>query len=144
MCSVFWKVKPTFPWWVRVLANELSGSNNISQAPGAVYAIKLKALRRIDATSARRLACPSTHPQGPYGAHAMLLPRKWPQLVSAALPLFLTLSPATAYEVPVSDADYDRQICSGMWAGSNTFINGAHAVVGPSSRPAKRATCSYF
>ena len=30
-----------------------------------------------------------------------------------------------AYEVPVSDTDYDRQICSGMWASGSTYINGA-------------------
>lgn len=35
---------------------------------------------------------------------------------------------ALAYEVPVSDTDYDRQICSGMWASGSTYINGASAV----------------
>ena len=24
----------------------------------------------------------------------------------------------------MSDTDYDRQICSGMWGGKNTYING--------------------
>ncbi|KAI0082097.1 hypothetical protein K474DRAFT_1767896 [Panus rudis PR-1116 ss-1] len=27
------------------------------------------------------------------------------------------------YEVPISNADYDRQVCSGMWADKTTFIN---------------------
>lgn len=29
-----------------------------------------------------------------------------------------------SYEVSVSDHDLDRQICSGMWAGHETYING--------------------
>ncbi|KAJ3966513.1 lung seven transmembrane receptor-domain-containing protein [Lentinula raphanica] len=33
------------------------------------------------------------------------------------------LSPSFAYEVPVVDAEYSRQICSGMWANEQTFIN---------------------
>ncbi|KAJ3556522.1 hypothetical protein NM688_g1987 [Phlebia brevispora] len=49
----------------------------------------------------------------------MLLRRHWPCLLFSFL--FSTL--ASAYEVPVSDTDYDRQICSGMWGGKNTFIN---------------------
>ncbi|KAG7098919.1 hypothetical protein E1B28_000816 [Marasmius oreades] len=39
---------------------------------------------------------------------------------------FLTLAFARfcfAYEVPVLDKDYDRQICSGMWASAKTYIN---------------------
>ncbi|KAH9950867.1 lung seven transmembrane receptor-domain-containing protein [Amylocystis lapponica] len=28
-----------------------------------------------------------------------------------------------AYDVPVSDTDYDRQICSGMWGAQSTYIN---------------------
>ncbi|KAI0319773.1 lung seven transmembrane receptor-domain-containing protein [Amylostereum chailletii] len=37
---------------------------------------------------------------------------------------FLGAAIATAaYEVPILDTDYSRQICSGMWSGSNTFIN---------------------
>ncbi|OSD03235.1 hypothetical protein PYCCODRAFT_1477105 [Trametes coccinea BRFM310] len=36
---------------------------------------------------------------------------------------FLAVCAALAYEVPISDTDYDRQICSGMWGGKNTFIN---------------------
>ena len=57
--------------------------------------------------------------------HAMLLPRIWAGFVSSILSLLLAITLAAAYEVPVSDADYDRQICSGMWGGANTFINGA-------------------
>ncbi|CAK5264482.1 unnamed protein product, partial [Mycena citricolor] len=30
---------------------------------------------------------------------------------------------AYAYQVKVSDTDYSRQTCSGMWANQNTFIN---------------------
>ncbi|EJF66842.1 hypothetical protein DICSQDRAFT_151254, partial [Dichomitus squalens LYAD-421 SS1] len=37
--------------------------------------------------------------------------------------LLLAASTAAAYEVPISDTDYDRQICSGMWGGKNTYIN---------------------
>ncbi|PCH33992.1 hypothetical protein WOLCODRAFT_112920 [Wolfiporia cocos MD-104 SS10] len=37
--------------------------------------------------------------------------------------LFLLLLSVTAYEVPVTDEEYDRQICSGMWADQNTYIN---------------------
>ena len=43
--------------------------------------------------------------------------------------MLLASSLAVGYEVPVSDADYDRQICSGMWGGDNTFINGARVPV---------------
>lgn len=63
----------------------------------------------------------------------MLLPRKWAHALFATLPLFLTRRLTAAYEIPVSDADYDRQICSGMWGGGNTFINGAHAIAGLST-----------
>ncbi|PFH54883.1 hypothetical protein AMATHDRAFT_78452 [Amanita thiersii Skay4041] len=28
-----------------------------------------------------------------------------------------------AYEVPIVDTDYSRQICSGMWSGESTYIN---------------------
>lgn len=39
--------------------------------------------------------------------------------------LFAVLySSVVAYEVPVSDKDYDRQICTGMWANQKTYING--------------------
>ena len=31
---------------------------------------------------------------------------------------------AAAYEVPITHTDYDHQICSGMWGGKNTYING--------------------
>ncbi|KAI0756841.1 lung seven transmembrane receptor-domain-containing protein [Daedaleopsis nitida] len=37
--------------------------------------------------------------------------------------LLLAACSATAYEVPIADTDYDRQICSGMWGGKNTYIN---------------------
>ncbi|KAI0962052.1 hypothetical protein AcV7_000979 [Taiwanofungus camphoratus] len=38
--------------------------------------------------------------------------------------LFAVLySSVVAYEVPVSDKDYDRQICTGMWANQKTYIN---------------------
>jgi hypothetical protein len=30
----------------------------------------------------------------------------------------------TGYEVPVSDTDYSRQTCSGMWSSQSTYING--------------------
>ncbi|KAJ6575316.1 lung seven transmembrane receptor-domain-containing protein [Mycena capillaripes] len=40
------------------------------------------------------------------------------------LPLVLSFSlSCLAYQVPVLDADYSRQICSGMWATANTYIN---------------------
>ncbi|KZT75008.1 hypothetical protein DAEQUDRAFT_17258 [Daedalea quercina L-15889] len=45
-----------------------------------------------------------------------------PQWLSFLFSSILVLSTA-AYEVPVSDKDYDRQICSGMWADQKTFIN---------------------
>ena len=38
--------------------------------------------------------------------------------------LFSLLSCVAGYEVPVSDKDYSRQICSGMWSSQSTFING--------------------
>lgn len=40
--------------------------------------------------------------------------------------LLLAACGAAAYDVPIADTDYDRQICSGMWAGKNTYINGEH------------------
>jgi hypothetical protein len=39
-----------------------------------------------------------------------------------------------SYQVRVSDTDYSRQICSGMWADSTTYINGIH----PPNRYRKR------
>lgn len=58
---------------------------------------------------------------------AMLLARS--QWLSVLISSILVIS-TTAYEVPVSDKDYDRQICSGMWADQKTYINGAsHARV---------------
>ncbi|GLB35917.1 putative lung seven transmembrane receptor [Lyophyllum shimeji] len=38
------------------------------------------------------------------------------------LSFFFVLS-SFAYEVPIRDTDYSRQICSGMWASQSTFIN---------------------
>ncbi|KAI0778347.1 lung seven transmembrane receptor-domain-containing protein [Trametes elegans] len=35
----------------------------------------------------------------------------------------LTICAVAAFEVPIADTDYDRQICSGMWGGKNTYIN---------------------
>ncbi|KAM5533936.1 hypothetical protein V8D89_012361 [Ganoderma adspersum] len=35
----------------------------------------------------------------------------------------LAASSVVAYEVPIAHTDYDRQICSGMWASKNTYIN---------------------
>ncbi|KAI0034184.1 lung seven transmembrane receptor-domain-containing protein, partial [Vararia minispora EC-137] len=37
--------------------------------------------------------------------------------------LLSALLPSFAFEVPVVDTDYTRQICSGMWANQNTFVN---------------------
>ena len=34
------------------------------------------------------------------------------------------LALVSGYEVPISDTDYSRQICSGMWGGKSTYING--------------------
>lgn len=39
------------------------------------------------------------------------------------------LALVAGYEVPVSDTDYSRQICSGMWGGKSTYINGMHAAL---------------
>ncbi|KAF8445576.1 protein PTM1 [Boletus edulis BED1] len=39
------------------------------------------------------------------------------------LPLLSALGLALAYEVPVSDSDYSRQVCSGVWGGTETYIN---------------------
>ena len=75
---------------------------------------------------------------------AMLpLHRHGPCLLLSALSL-LASSVVNAFEVPVSDTDYDRQICSGMWGGKNTFINGT-----PSPEPSCYACacstlCSYI
>ncbi|KAI0275030.1 lung seven transmembrane receptor-domain-containing protein [Gloeopeniophorella convolvens] len=45
------------------------------------------------------------------------------RLLSWAASLLLAASVVAAYRVPILDTDYSRQICSGMWSGSNTFIN---------------------
>ncbi|EIW64216.1 uncharacterized protein TRAVEDRAFT_41629 [Trametes versicolor FP-101664 SS1] len=47
--------------------------------------------------------------------------RRWSWLPFCSL--FLALAAAVAFEVPISDTDYDRQICSGMWGGKNAYIN---------------------
>ena len=47
-------------------------------------------------------------------------------LLSAAL--------AVAYEAPFSDSDYSRQVCSGMWGGPETYINGARQRYIPDDR----------
>lgn len=68
------------------------------------------------------------HSFSPATTPAMLPIRgHWPCLLLSSLLAALAVAPTTAaYEVPISDSDYDRQICSGMWGGgSNTFINGA-------------------
>ncbi|KAJ7170074.1 lung seven transmembrane receptor-domain-containing protein [Mycena filopes] len=39
------------------------------------------------------------------------------------LPLILSFSLSCAYQVQVLDTDYSRQICSGMWANEDTYIN---------------------
>ncbi|CAL1694966.1 unnamed protein product [Somion occarium] len=52
-----------------------------------------------------------------------MVDRFWSFLVFGSLWLALIAPLVSAYEVPVSDADYDRQVCSGMWAGKTTFIN---------------------
>jgi hypothetical protein len=45
------------------------------------------------------------------------------RLLSSFCFFLFILSFATAYEVPVLDTDYSRQICSGMWGGHSTYIN---------------------
>ncbi|TFK36947.1 lung seven transmembrane receptor-domain-containing protein [Crucibulum laeve] len=45
---------------------------------------------------------------------------------SVLLVLYLSLSfilSVSAFQVPILDTDYSRQICSGMWGGPSTFIN---------------------
>lgn len=46
------------------------------------------------------------------------------QYILPLLPLLSAVSAALAYEVPFSDSDYSRQVCSGMWGGPETYING--------------------
>ncbi|KAL9716500.1 hypothetical protein Ac2012v2_000948 [Leucoagaricus gongylophorus] len=45
-----------------------------------------------------------------------MFPALFISLLSLILPVF-------AFQVPISDSDYSRQTCSGMWAGDNTYIN---------------------
>ncbi|KAI0669739.1 lung seven transmembrane receptor-domain-containing protein [Trametes maxima] len=47
--------------------------------------------------------------------------RRWSWLPFCSL--LLAACSSAAYEVPIADTDYDRQICSGMWGGKNTYIN---------------------
>ena len=51
------------------------------------------------------------------------------KLLLGAASLLLSALSAASYEVPVLDTDYSRQICSGMWSGQNTFINGTRAAI---------------
>ncbi|KAI0052524.1 hypothetical protein FA95DRAFT_1580094 [Auriscalpium vulgare] len=44
-------------------------------------------------------------------------------LLACAVGLLCSALGVAAYEVPLQDTDYSRQICSGMWSGSNTYIN---------------------
>ena len=57
----------------------------------------------------------------------MVRARSWLPFCS----LLLAASSAAAYEVPIADTDYDRQVCSGMWGGQNTYINGKPTSVAP-------------
>lgn len=43
---------------------------------------------------------------------------------STLLALLAAVSVVAGYEVSFADSDYSRQVCSGMWGGSNTYING--------------------
>ncbi|KAG2367769.1 protein PTM1 [Suillus spraguei] len=45
------------------------------------------------------------------------------KLQAIALGVLSACSFAAGYEVEFSDADYSRQVCSGMWASQSTFIN---------------------
>ncbi|KAF5352637.1 hypothetical protein D9756_005992 [Leucocoprinus leucothites] len=45
-----------------------------------------------------------------------MFPLLFISLLSLILPVF-------AFQVPISDSDYSRQTCSGMWAGDNTYVN---------------------
>ncbi|KAJ8597616.1 hypothetical protein M405DRAFT_876881 [Rhizopogon salebrosus TDB-379] len=45
------------------------------------------------------------------------------KLQAIALAVLSACSLAAGYEVQFSDSDYSRQICSGMWGSSSTFIN---------------------
>ncbi|KAI0094293.1 lung seven transmembrane receptor-domain-containing protein [Irpex rosettiformis] len=47
----------------------------------------------------------------------------WLLFTSIWLAIASNLNIAAAFEVPFSDSDYDRQICSGMWGGKDTYIN---------------------
>ncbi|KAI0782376.1 lung seven transmembrane receptor-domain-containing protein [Irpex lacteus] len=51
--------------------------------------------------------------------------RHWTCLIwtSIWLAILSSLNLAAAFEVPFSETDYDRQICSGMWGGKDTYIN---------------------
>lgn len=47
----------------------------------------------------------------------------------SSLAALATLSVVTAYEVTISDKDSSREVCSGMWAGSDTYINGMPTIL---------------
>ncbi|KAM5539602.1 hypothetical protein V8D89_006711 [Ganoderma adspersum] len=49
----------------------------------------------------------------------MVCRRAWLSFFS----FFLAASYIAAYELPIAHTDYDRQTCSGMWTGENTYIN---------------------
>ena len=74
---------------------------------------------------------------------AMLLPRHWSCLLLSLL-VFAVQNVVSAFEVPVSDTDYDRQICSGMWGGKNTYINGVHGLPAAQITPAECSPTSDF
>ena len=42
----------------------------------------------------------------------------------ALLSILSAASTVVAYDVPLLDTDYSRQICSGMWSNSKTYLNG--------------------
>lgn len=40
--------------------------------------------------------------------------------------LLFGVSCVLAYEVPISESDWSRQVCSGMWGNEHTYINGMY------------------
>ncbi|KAF9015617.1 lung seven transmembrane receptor-domain-containing protein [Cyathus striatus] len=46
-----------------------------------------------------------------------------PFLTLLLFPSLFFLSVVSAFQVPILDTDYSRQICSGMWGGGSTYIN---------------------
>ncbi|KAI0697538.1 lung seven transmembrane receptor-domain-containing protein [Cytidiella melzeri] len=55
----------------------------------------------------------------------MLMRAHWPclSLLLTWLAIQSSINIVASFEVPFSDSDYDREICSGMWGGKNTYIN---------------------